>query len=178
MEHLTRTFTDRLRWSLVGLVLAATVVTLWAQEPQQFNRGINVTQGNVTTSRGYIYSGGNVLRDFRTNTTITGISQTYTAATVLSGYITRGNSNSNSTDVMPTAALLAAAIPNVQAGHSFFVMLDPSSPGATITLNGASTGVTYGDGCATAISTGDAMLLLINFTSTTAYRVVCLNVNT
>lgn len=171
-------FTDRLRWVLAGLVLAVTVVTLWAQEPQQFNRGINVTQGNIVSSRGYIYSGGNVVRDFRTNTSISGASQTYTAAQVLSGYITRTVVVSNSTDVLPTAASLAAAIPNVAAGHSFWLMVDNTSPGATITVNGASTGVTYSDGCATAVSTSDAMLILINFTSATAYRAVCVNVNT
>lgn len=172
------TFTNRLRWVCAGLVLALTIVTLWAQEPQMFNRGINVTQGNIIDSRGYILSGQNVLRDFRSNQSVTGSGVTYSAAQVLSGYITRSAVSSASTDVMPTAALLAAAIPNVQAGHSFFVMLDTASPGNTITLNGASTGVTYADGCATAISTSDAMLLMINFTSTTAYRVVCLNVNT
>lgn len=171
-------FHQRLRWVFGLGLLAVTIVTLWAQEPQQFNRGISVTQGNIVDSRGYILSGQNVLRDFRTNTTINGSSTTYTAAQVLSGYITRGAVVANATDVMPTAALLAAAIPNVAAGHSFWVMLDTVSPGATVTLNGASTGVTYSDGCATAVSTSDATLLLINFTSTTAYRVVCMNVNT
>ena len=70
----------RLKWIVASLVVAVTIVTLYAQEPRQENRGINVTQGNVTVSRGYVLSGGNVLRDFRTNTSITGTSPTYTAA--------------------------------------------------------------------------------------------------
>ncbi len=169
----------RTRWVGIGLLLAITVVTLWAQEPRQENRGILITQGNLIVSRGYIFDGGNIMRDFRTNTSVTGVSQTYTAAQVLSGYITRSAASaSNSTDVLPTAALLAAAIPNVAAGQSFWLMLDTSQPGATITVNGTSTGVTYSDGCGTAISTNDAMLILINFTSATAYRAVCVNVNT
>lgn len=165
------------RWLSAGVLVGLTMITLWAQEPQQFNRGINVVQGNVVTSRGYVLSSSPV-RDIRTNTSISGVSQTYTAAQVLTGYLTRTVLISNSTDVMPTAANLAAAIPGVQVGHSFWLMVDTTAPGATLTLNGASTGVTYSDGCATAISTSDAMLVLINFTSATAYRAVCVNVNT
>jgi hypothetical protein len=165
------------RWLSMGVIVGLTMITLWAQEPQQFNRGINVVQGNVVTSRGYVLSSSPV-RDIRTNTSISGVSQTYTAAQVLTGYITRTVLISNSTDVMPTAANLAAAIPGVQVGHSLWLMVDNTAPGATLTLNGASTGVTYADGCATAVSTSDSMLVLINFTSTTAYRVVCVNVNT
>lgn len=172
-----RAFLLRARWLLLGLFLASTVITLWAQEPQQFNRGINVVQGNVTTSRGYVLS-SSPLRDVRTNTSITGGSATYTAAQILAGYITRSAVNANATDIFPTAANLALAIPGVAAGHSFWLMIDTSAPNATITLNGASTGVTYADGCGTAIGTNDAALVLINFTSATAYRVVCVNVNT
>lgn len=167
---------SRIRWLVASLVLAVTVVTLWAQEPQQFNRGISVTQGNIVNSRGYIYSGANVIRDFRTNTTIsTEAAVTYTAAQVLTGLITRNADVTARTDVLPTAANLAAAIPNVAAGHSFWLMIDRgTAAGAAITVNGASTGVTYGGGCATALATADALLVLINFTSTTAYRAVCL----
>lgn len=164
----------KVRWLSMGAVVGLTLVTLWAQEAQQFNRGINVIQGNITTSRGYMLSASPV-RDVRTNTVITGTSQTYTAAQVLAGYITRNSSVGASTDVLPTAANLAAAIPGVVTGHSFFLVIDPQA-GNTITLNGASTGVTYAGGCATAMNTSQVMLVLINFTSTTAYRAACMNV--
>ncbi len=174
-----RNLFQKTRWLTYGLVLAATIATLYAQEAAQFNRGIVVTQGNLLVSRGYVLSGSTITRDFRTATAESTIgAATYTAAELLSGYILRTPSLA-ATDVMPTAANLAAAIPGVAAGQSFFTVLDMgATPNGAVTLNGASTGVTYGSGCSTAIGTSDVMLLLINFTSATAYRVACLNVNT
>lgn len=143
------------------------------------NRGITAVRGNITAAAGYVYSGGGPVRDFRSVTAeSTSGAATYTAAQVLSGLITR-TPNGNVTDVLPTAANLALAIPGVAAGQSFWLMVDMgASPGGTVTLNGASTGVTYAGGCATAISTLDAMPVLITFTSAAAYRATCVNVNT
>lgn len=175
-----RMFLLKARWLLLGFFLSATMVSLWAQEPQQFNRGISVIQGNVTTSRGYVLS-ASPLRDIRTNTTeATAGAATYTAAELIAGLIQRTPGvGGNVTDVLPTAANLALAIPGVQVGHSFTVWVDMgATPGGSVTINGASTGVTYSGGCGTAIGTGDVTLILINFTSATAYRAVCLNVNT
>lgn len=168
----------RARWLIYGLLIAASVGTLWAQEAAQFNRGIAVTQGNLVISRGYLLTGATLVREFRTPTTVTSNSATtYTAAQILAGDIIR--SGSNATDVLPTAADLAAAIPGVAAGHSFWVMFDmTAAAGMAMTLNGASTGVTYSGGCSTAVSTSDAMPVLITFTSTTAYRATCVNGNT
>jgi hypothetical protein len=160
---------------------ALTIATLYAQEPQMFNRGVSVLQGNITASRGYVYSGGSPSRDYRTvSTESTAGAATYTAAQVLTGLIARTpGAGGNVTDVLPTAANLAAAIPGVAAGHSFWLVVDMgASPGGTVTLNGASTGVTYAGGCATAQGTLDAMPVLITFTSATAYRATCINVNT
>ncbi len=174
-------FLSRLRWMCAGLVLAITMVTLWAQEPQMSNRGINITQGNLITSRGYVYSGGSPVRDFRTATADnTAAAATYTAAEVLSGLILRSPAGgANVTDVMPTAANLIAAMPGAVTGMSFTTFVDAgATPNAAITLNGASTGVTYGSGCGTAFGTSDVQLLLITVTSTTTYRVTCMNVNT
>lgn len=169
----------RARWLALGAVIAVTVATLYAQEAQMSNRGITAVRGNITTAAGYVYSGGGMVRDFRTVTTeSTQAAVTYTAAQVLTGLISRAPGQ-NVTDVLPTAANLAAAIPGVAAGHSFWLMVDlGTAPGGTVTLNGASTGVTYAGGCATAVSTLDAMPVLITFTSTTAYRATCVNVNT
>lgn len=174
-------FQTRLRWIVGSLLIALTVVTLWAQEPQNLTRGINVLQGNFIVSQGYLYSGARLIRDFRTATAeSTAGAATYTTAEVLSGFILRTTGiGGNVTDVMPTAANLIAAMPGAVAGMSFFTIVDMgASPGGTSTMNGASTGVTYGSGCGTAIGTGDVSLLLINITSATAYRVACMNVNT
>ena len=174
-------FHDYLRWIIGGVLIGLFVVTLWAQEPQNFGRGINVLQGNVIVSTGYIYSGARLLRDFRTATAeSTTAAATYTTAAVLSGYILRTTGvGGNVTDVLPTAANLITAMPGAVAGMSFFTIVDMgATPGGSVTLNGASTGVTYGSGCGTAIGTGDVMLLLVNITSATAYRVACLNGNT
>lgn len=170
----------RRSWLLGGIVALATVVTLYAQEAQVFNRGIAVLAGNVTVSQGYVQS-KLLLRDSRTETGITTTgAATYTAAQVLSGYLDRTTGvGGNVTDVLPTAANLVAAIPGVAANTTFFTVIDMgATPGGSVTLNGASTGVTYGTGCSTAVGTGDVMLLMINITSSTAYRAICLNVNT
>lgn len=179
MDTLMRRYWTRGRAALAaGLVLCAAAM-LFAQEPQIFSRGINVIQGNVTVSRGSVFSGAGVIRDYRTASTVTGGAATYTAAQVLTGIIARGSVGADVTDAMPTAANLAAAIPGVIPGLSFTTLVDMgATPSGTTTLNGASTGVTYANGCATAIGTGDEMLLLINFTSASAYTVYCLNVNT
>ncbi len=73
---------------------------------------------------------------------------------------------------MPTAALLAAAIPGVAAGQSFELYIDPEISGA-ITLNGASAGVTYAGDCGSSAATGKTISVLINFTSATAYQALC-----
>ena len=176
-----QSFHSRLRWACAGLVLAVTIVTLWAQEPQMSNRGINITQGNLITSRGYVYSGASPVRDFRTATADnTAAAATYTAAEVLAGLILRSPAGgANVTDVMPTAANLIAAMPGAITGMSFVTYLDAgATPEAAITLNGASTGVTYANGCSTAIGTADVMPLLITITGTATYRVTCINGNT
>jgi hypothetical protein len=155
---------------VIGVFVGAFVVTLWAQEPQQINRPLAVTQGNVTISRGVAISGAGLARDFRTSSAVSGLSQTYTAAQILSGLVQRAHTVSAGTDVLPTAADLAAAIPGVIAGTSFDFVVDTN---ASVTINGASTGVTYATPCSTALATSKAMHVMIMFTSTTAYRAVC-----
>lgn len=160
---------------ILGAVILGTMVALVAQEPQAFLRGINVLQGNIVTSAGYVFSGSTLSRDYRTNTTNDGGATTYTAAQILTGLITRRPLTAgNVTDVLPTATTLAAAIPGVATGHSFsFVMDMGASPGGSVTLNGASTNVTYSGGCSTALTTDGTMQVYIVFTSATAYRAVC-----
>lgn len=170
-----RLWLNRCRWLLGGVIIAATIVTLWAQEAQQINRPLAVTQGNITISRGVVVSGGGITRDYRTLSTIsTDGAATYTTAQVLSGTITRTQTAPTArTDVLPTAADLAAAIPGVLAGGTLDLVIEMGTYGMT-TLNGASTGVTYSTGCGVALDTNDGMFVQIMFTSTTAYRATCL----
>ena len=164
---------------VIGLILGSAMIGLWAQEAQMINRPVNVTVGNLSISQGRVISGGGVNRDYRPATTVSDTdAHTYTTTELLSGYILRtGFTNGNKTDVLPTAANLIAAMPGVLAGSSFTVVIDMVTPAYTMTLNGASTGVTYGASCSTAVDTNDTMELLINITSSTTYRVACMSDN-
>ena len=180
MRTIIHRLKDNLVASLVGFILASVVVGLWAQEAQMINRPVNVTVGNVSISQGRVISGGGVNRDYRPVTTVSDTAaHTYTTTELLSGYILRtGFTNGNKTDVLPTAANLIAAMPGVLTGSSFTVVIDMgATPAYAMTLNGASTGVTYGASCSTALDTNDLTQLLINITSSTTYRVSCLNAN-
>jgi len=166
----------RARWVAVGLLLGS-VVALFAQEPQVSQRGFIAVRGNVVASTGYTLSGGSPARDFRTNTSYTtDANVTLTAAQVLTGLVTFGGAQTAARTVtLPTASDLATAIPGIATGHSFWFVLDTNNPNATVTMNGASTGVTYSDGCSTALTTSGGYPVLIVFTSTSAYRAVCLH---
>ena len=162
----------RARWIALGLVIG-TVVSLWAQEAQMINRPLNVTQGNVSISRGGVVSGGAVNRDYRVNTIIAGdAATTYTAAQVLTGDIKRTGQQTSRIDVLPTAANLVAAMPGVQAGSSFWLIVQAYN--GNLVLNGASTGVTYAGQCGETLATNDSFLVLITITSSGAYRANCL----
>lgn len=96
---------------------------------------------------------------------------TYTAAMLLGGIILR-DPQGNRNDVTPTAALLAAAIPNVKAGTSFiFTIRNTAGAAETIT-------VTAGVGCTLSgtmtIAQNNSKSFLVVFTSTTAYTVYSL----
>jgi len=162
-----------------ALLAFVLIATLHAQEAQMINRAVNITQGNLTVSRGYTYSGGALMRDYRPVNTVTDTAaHTFTATEILTGYILRTGLTANRTDVLPTAANLIAAMPGAITGQTVMTVVDMgATPGAAATINGASTGVTYGTSCATAIDTSDATLLLINITSATTYRMTCLNAN-
>ena len=162
----------RARWIALGLVIG-TVVSLWAQEAQMINRPLNVTVGNVSISRGGVISGGAVNRDYRVNTTISGdTNTTYTAAQILTGDINRIGPQSARTDSLPTAANLVAAMPGVQAGSSFWLLVQAYN--GNVVLNGASTGVTYAGQCGETLASRDSHLVLITITSSGAYRATCI----
>lgn len=90
---------------------------------------------------------------------------TYTAAQLLGGLILRDPSGAGRSDVFPTAALLAAAIPGVAVGSSFDVVLRNTADAAeTITMT-AGTGVTI-SGTATAAQNNSKRFQII-FTNVT-----------
>lgn len=174
-----KTWSTRVGVALFALMAIVMVVSLWAQEPRMENRGITAVQGNIVSARGVVFSGGGLLRDFRTATAeATAGSTVYTTAEVLSGLITRTVTGIVVNDSLPTAASLATAMPGVIAGTSMTTLIDMGTSTGTMILNTASTGVTYGQGCGTALSSGDTLLVMITYTSTTAYRATCINVGT
>jgi hypothetical protein len=68
---------------------------------------------------------------------------TYTAAQILSGFILRDPSGSARTDVLPTAALLVAAIPQPQIGDTFRCrIINTADASEAITID-AGTGGAY-----------------------------------
>lgn len=90
--------------------------------------------------------------------------QTYTAAGVIGGIITRTGITANRVDAMPTAAAIVAAIPGCQIGTTFDFILNNNDDASTVTLNGASAGITY-EGTATALAAGDAWLFRVVVTA-------------
>ena len=97
---------------------------------------------------------------------------TYTAAMLLGGIILRDPNGAARSDVTPTAALLAAAIPNVKAGTSFeFTIRNDGSGVETITVT-AGTGCTLSGTMTIAVSNSKRFLVV--FTSTAAYTLYSL----
>lgn len=99
---------------------------------------------------------GGLLMDTRTSTAVTTDGNaTYTAAQLLGGIITRSAITSNRVDAFDTAANIVAAIPGAVAGMTFDILVNNNDDASTITVNGASTGITY-EGAATALAAGEA----------------------
>lgn len=104
---------------------------------------------------------------FRTETPeATDSNVTYSTAQVLGGIITRSNMGSNRVDAFPTAANLVAAIPGCVVGTSFDVIVNNNDTAQTVTVNGASVGITY-EGTATAIAAAEARLFRVLITNVT-----------
>lgn len=165
------------RWLLLGVLAAATVASVIAQEAQMLNRGLTINQGNLTTTRGssVLTSGVFTYRAIRRDFTDAAV--TYSVAEVRRGVIWRDEITSNRTDVLPTAANLVAEMPAAVVGSSFFFIVNNDDSAQTITVNGASTGVTYSGSCATALAADESMTILIIFTTITsgseAYTAIC-----
>ena len=110
---------------------------------------------------------GGLLMDTRVSTTVsTDGNVTYTIAQMLGGIITRDGILANRVDAVDTAANIVAGIPGAVAGMSFEFVVNNNDDASTITVNGASTGVTY-EGAATALAAGDAWKFLVVLTNVT-----------
>ena len=110
---------------------------------------------------------GGLLMDTRVSTTVsTDGNVTYTIAQMLGGIITRDGILANRVDAVDTAANIVAGIPGAVAGMSFEFVVNNNDDASTITVNGASTGVTY-EGAATALAAGDAWLFRAVLTNVT-----------
>lgn len=79
---------------------------------------------------------------------------TYTAAQLLGGLIIRDPNGGGRTDILPTAALLVAAVPGVQVGSAFrFTIRNNADAAETITLNAGTGGTLSAAGQSTTTST-------------------------
>lgn len=79
---------------------------------------------------------------------------TYTAAQLLGGFINRDPNGAGRTDILPTAALLVAAIPAAIVGMGFeFTIRNNADASETITLNAGSGGTISGSGQSTTTAT-------------------------
>ncbi len=105
------------------------------------------------------------------NTTVTSIATagnvTYTAAQLLGGFILRDGNGGARTDVLPTAALLVAAMNGVQPGVGFeFTIRNTSTTAISITMS-AGTGATLSP-TSQAIAQNNGKRFLIVITTITA----------
>lgn len=116
---------------------------------------------------------GRVLNGYTLATTLaTAGAVTLTAAQVLGGLILRDPAGGNRTDVLPTAALLAAALPGVAAGTSFeFTIRNTADGNETITVAAGTGGTTSGT---MTIAQNNTKRFLVVFTSRSTYTVYSL----
>jgi hypothetical protein len=96
---------------------------------------------------------------------------TYTAANLLGGFINRDPNGAGRTDILPTAALLVAAIPGVQVGSGFeFTIRNNADAAETITINAGTGGTLSAAGQSTTTSTitqNNSRRYLLVFTNVT-----------
>lgn len=127
----------------------------------------NITE--LTNANGVLFSAGAVIETVpsvesatvQSSASATGI--TLTAANLLNQIFDRTNAGSSQTDTTPTAALLVAAVPGVQANTSIYWSYRNRSAN-TVTL-GAGTGVTLATGNTNTIATVNTRAFLVVFTA-------------
>ena len=171
----------RKRLLLLALGVGLLGVILYAQEPARYNRGIELTQGNIRVARGQIIpTTGNFLHVEQAG--LTGASydsnQTYSALSVRFGWIVRDTLTANRTDALPTAANMIAEFPGAHAGTTHLFIVQNADSSETLTINGASTGVTYTSSCDTALAATEARMIVLVFRTVTsgseAMTAICL----
>lgn len=131
----------------------------------RFQNKIAVLKSNgteVTVADG----NGRVLPFQAVTTKTTASAVTYTAAEVLGGVILRDPNGAGRADLFPTAASLLAAMPGVQVGASFRVLVRNTADAAeTITMT-TNTGLTLSGTMTIAQNNSKEFLVVITSTST------------
>lgn len=113
---------------------------------------------------------GGVRKATVTNITTAG-AETYTAAQILGGLITRDPAAGNRTDTLPTAALLVAALPMAAVGDAFeFTVKNTADMAETVTVQAGDGGTLSGDG-GIAQNESKRFLVVITGVGTPAYTV-------
>ena len=127
------------------------------------NVGLNL----ATKGTGQVMTGGNIITKTTVTTDSTAGVITYTAAQLLGGLILRDCNGAGRADVVPSAALMVAAIPGCVVGSSFYFTIRNTSSTAvsiTVTANGADTTIS---GTAT-IAQNNSKMFLLRITNVTA----------
>lgn len=133
----------------------------------------NISIRNVPKGTGVFLTNGVAFEKVTATTITTAGAVTYTAAQLKAGLILRDPNGAARADLVPTGALLAAAIPGVAVGTSFeFTIRNDADAAETITLTTALTGSTM-SGTMT-IAQNQMKRFRVVFDSTTAYTVYSL----
>ena len=161
-----RSFTDASNYHRGALATSATGVSVAAETAGTGADNLSVFL--TPAGLGHSLTTLGLLMDVRASAAVSADSnQTYTAAQLLGGIVTRTGITANRVDAVDTAANIVAAIPGAVVGTSFDFVVNNNDDASTVTVNGASTGITY-EGVATALAAGDAWLFKVFITNVTA----------
>jgi hypothetical protein len=145
------------------------VATGVAAKVQAVGDDTNVSLNLVPQATAQVISTTRVIPTFTVSTVTTASAVTYTAAQLLGGLILRDPNGAGRSDILPTGALVAAAIPGVAAGHSFeFTIRNDADAAETITLT-AGTGASVTGGGTMTIAQNNMKTFRVVFTSASAY---------
>lgn len=100
---------------------------------------------------------------------------TYTADEILGGLILRDPNGAARTDVLPSAALLLAAIPGAEVGSSFdFTIRNTADAAETLTINAGTGGTASGTQTIAQNNSKAFLLVMTNVSDAPAYTVYSL----
>lgn len=141
---------DNLDLRAKSISLNGTGVTATAAE---MNKVAGVTAGTVTASKAVVVDANKDIASFRNTRSTRFIdgctatsdatvgARTYTAAEILGGLIVRDPNGASRSDVLPTAALLVAAVPNAAIGDVIYCkIINGADAAETITIGAGAGG--------------------------------------